>query len=179
MGEDGLMGLLHHHREDPQSNRYIMKERLLAIATDFYIENTAGHRCYWVDGKALRVRETMLFKELDGHELFKVQQRKIRMRKTMKITEPHGSTVATIHEHLIEPIHQRFDIDVEGEQPMVAKGNVLAHEYTIKREGTLVATISKKWIRVRDTYVVEVADGVSVPFILAVAAALDEMSDPG
>lgn len=173
------MGLLHRHKNDENPNRYLMKERLLAIAEDFYIENAAGLRCYWVDGKALRVRETILFRETSGVELFKVQQRKLRLRDTMKIEDPHGHTVATIHKHLIEPIHQRFDIAVDGEQDMTAKGNILAHEYEIKREGHVVARISKKWVRIRDTYTVDVEPGMNVPFILAATSAIDTMADPG
>lgn len=173
------MGLLRHHHEDEHPNRYIMKERLLAIAQDFYVENAAGLRCYWIDGKALRVRETILFREVSGVELYKVQQRKIRLRETMKIEDPHGHTVATIHKHLIEPIHQRFDISVDGEQDMSAKGNILAHEYKIKREGHVVAEISKKWVRIRDTYAVDIAEGEEVAFVLAITAAIDTMADPG
>lgn len=140
----GAMGLLHHHKDDANPNRYIMKERLLALGGTFYIENAAGLRCFWVDGKVLRVRETILFRETNGTELFKVQQRKVRLRDTMKIEDPHGHTVATIHEHLIDPIHKRFDISIEGEQDMTAKGNVLAHEYKIDRTApSVAATITR------------------------------------
>lgn len=173
------MGLLHHRSEEGHPNRYIMKERLLAIAEDFYIENDQGLRCYWVDGKALRVRETILFREPNGVELYKVQQRKIRLRDTMKIEDGHGHTVATIKKHLITPIHERFDITFPDEQEMHAKGNILAHEYKITREGHLAATISRKWVRIRDTYAVEVEEGYDVPLILAITSAIDTMADPG
>ena len=173
------MGLLHHRRDEGDPNRFIMKERLIAVGQDYYIENTQGMRCYWVDGKALRVRETIIFKELDGREIYKIQQRKVRLRDTMKTLDPGDGTVATIHKHLISPIHQRFDIDVAGEQEMHAKGNILAHEYKVTCEGKLMAQVSKKWVRIRDTYAVEVTDGVDVPFMLAITAAIDTMSDPG
>lgn len=173
------MGLIHHHRGDNDPNRYIMKERLLAFATDFYIENSAGLRCYWVDGKALRVRETLLFREPNGVELYKVQQRKVRLRDTMKIEDPSGHTVATVKKHLITPIHQRFDIRFETEQEMHAKGNILAHEYKITREGHEIAHISKKWVRIRDTYAVQVTEGANVPLVLAITSAIDTMADPG
>lgn len=173
------MGILRRHKDSGNPNRFLMKERLLAIAQDFYIENGAGLRCYWIDGKALRVRETILFREVNGVELYKVQQRKLRLRDTMRIEDPHGHTIATVKKHLIEPIHQRFDISVEDAQDMTAKGNILAHEYKIKQEGHVVAEISKKWIRVRDTYTVDVDPGANVPFLLAVTSAIDTMADPG
>jgi uncharacterized protein YxjI len=42
---------------------------------------------------------------------------------------------------------------------MKAHGNVVDHEYEIERDGDPVATISKKWFRVRDSYGVDVAPG--------------------
>ena len=59
---------------------------------------------------------------------------------------------------------------------MKAKGNFVDHEYEIERDGDTVATISKRWFRVRDAYGVEVAAGEDVPLILAVTVAIDALS---
>jgi uncharacterized protein YxjI len=40
-----------------------------------------------------------------------------------------------------------------------------------------VATISKRWFRIRDTYGVEVVDGADVPLMLTITAAIDAMTD--
>jgi uncharacterized protein YxjI len=40
-----------------------------------------------------------------------------------------------------------------------------------------VATVSKKWFRVRDTYGIEVRAGEDEAMLLAVTVALDEMTD--
>ena len=42
---------------------------------------------------------------------------------------------------------------------MKAHGNIVDHEYEIERDGDTVATVSKKWFRVRDSYGVDVAAG--------------------
>ena len=36
-----------------------MQEKLFAIGDDFWIENEAGERAFKVNGKALRVRDTL------------------------------------------------------------------------------------------------------------------------
>jgi uncharacterized protein YxjI len=51
------------------------------------------------------------------------------------------------------------------------------HEYEIKREGDVVATVSKKWLRVRDTYGIEIREGEDEPLLLALTVAIDKMSD--
>jgi uncharacterized protein YxjI len=50
------------------------------------------------------------------------------------------------------------------------------HEYEIERDGDTIATISKKWFRVRDSYGVEVAAGGDAALILALTVAIDAMT---
>jgi uncharacterized protein YxjI len=63
---------------------------------------------------------------------------------------------------------------VDGDD-LRAHGNVLDHEYEIKRDDDVVASISKKWFRVRDTYGVEIAAGEDEPLMLALTVAIDEI----
>lgn len=174
------MGLFRNKDQgDDNPWRFVMKERLLAIGDDSYIENAAGLRAFWVDGKALRVRETLIFKDLQGRELYKIQERKARIRDTMKIQLANGDTAATVKKALISPIRARFSIEVENGPDLSAKGNVLHHEYKIKRDDLVVAEISKKWVRIRDTYTVDITPGEDIMFLLAITTALDTLSDPG
>jgi uncharacterized protein YxjI len=59
---------------------------------------------------------------------------------------------------------------------MKAHGNVVDHEYEIERDGTTVATISKKWFRVRESYGVDIASDDDVPLILAITVAIDSLT---
>jgi uncharacterized protein YxjI len=59
---------------------------------------------------------------------------------------------------------------------MEAKGNIVDHEFEIKRGGDKAAEISKRWFRVRDTYGVEVAPGQDDALILACRVCIDQMS---
>ena len=61
-------------------------------------------------------------------------------------------------------------------QDLTAHGNFVDHEYEIERDGDTVATISKKWFRVRDTYGVQIADGEDQAFLLAVTVCVDQMA---
>ena len=47
------------------------------------------------------------------------------------------------------------------------------------RDGDTVATVSKRWFRVRDTYGVQIAPGHDVALILAITVCVDAMSDRG
>jgi uncharacterized protein YxjI len=58
---------------------------------------------------------------------------------------------------------------------MSAHGNVVDHEYEIERDGDTVATVSKSWFRVRDTYGVEIAPEQDDALILAITVCMDSM----
>ena len=65
---------------------------------------------------------------------------------------------------------------VEDGEDLKGRGNFTDHEYEIKCDGDVVATISKKWFRVRDTYGIEVREGEDEPLMLSLAVAIDAMS---
>ena len=46
-----------------EKTHYQMREKLVSIGDDFSIENNRGEKVYKVDGKALRVRQTMIFED--------------------------------------------------------------------------------------------------------------------
>ena len=152
-----------------------MREKLLAIGDDFWIENGAGQRAFKVNGKALRIRDTLVFEDAHGHELLKIQERKLRVRDTMAI-ERNGEKVATIRKAMITPLRERFTIDLERGGELKIKGNIVDHEYTFERDGHEVASVSKRWFRVRDTYGVDVAPGEDDVLVLAATVAIDQMT---
>ena len=167
------MGLL-RRSDGPGGERFLMREKLLSIGDDYWIENDRGERAYKVDGKAFRVRKTFVLEDTSGAEVARIQERKLSIRDKIAV-ERGGDTVATVHKALVG-IRDRFAIDVEGGADMKAHGNVVDHEYEIERDGTTTAKVSKKWFRVRDTYGVEVTELGDVVLVLAVTVAVDAMS---
>ena len=56
-------------------NRYQMRQKMVTIGDDFWIENEGGQKVFKVDGKAVRVRDTLVFEDAQGKELAKIQER--------------------------------------------------------------------------------------------------------
>ena len=169
------MGLLDRLRRDGGAgvHRYQMRERLISIGDDYWIEDESGQRAFKVDGKALRLRRTFVLRDAADQEAAKIQERKVRLRDTMEIECPGGN--ATVHKALVG-VRDRFKIDVDGGSDMSAHGNIVDHEYEIERDGDTVATVSKRWFRVRDTYGIEIEPGQDDAMILAIAVCVDAMS---
>jgi len=156
-----------------------MRQKLASIGDDYWIENQQGERIYKVDGKALRVRETLIFEDADGHELAKIQERMLRIKDAMEIEDADGHRIAMVKKALISPLRDRWSVDVENGSDLDIQGNIVDHEYTFKDGRDEVATVSKKWFRVADTYGVEVGPGQDPALILAVTTVLDMMVNEG
>ncbi len=161
-----------------RGGRYLMRQKLLALGDDYYIENALGQRVYFVDGKAFRLREHLTFKDLYGNELVSIQERVLPIKDTYSIYR-QGQVLATVKKALIAPFRQRFDIHVAGGDTLEAQGNILEHEYEIHDGRNQVAEISKKWFRVADTYGVDIAPGADDILILACTAVIDMMTAEG
>jgi uncharacterized protein YxjI len=159
------------------ATRYQMREKLLSIGDDSWIEDESGRRAFKVNGKALRVRKTLVIEDPQGNELAKIQDRPVHVRDVMEIEGPDGSSLAKVKKAMITPLRDRFSIDVAGGAELSAHGNIVDHEFEIEADGTKVAEVSKKWFRVRDTYGVEVAPGQNDALILAITVCIDQLAN--
>jgi uncharacterized protein YxjI len=164
-------------RGDAQATHYLMRQRLLSIGGDYWIEDERGERIFKIDGKALRLRKTLVFEDASGEELLRIQERMLRVRDTMEIEDRQGRTVATVKKALISPLRDRWHVEVADGPDLEVKGNVVDHEYRLEN-GRTAGEVSKKWFRMADTYGVEVAPGQDPVLILAIAAVLDAMAHP-
>jgi uncharacterized protein YxjI len=162
--------------ERGEATRYQIRQRMIAIGDDYVIENDRGEHVFKLDGKALRLRKTIRFEDLDGHELCKIQERKLHLKDTMEIESPLGHRMALVQKAMITPLRERWTVKVKDAPDLSVQGNVVDHEYTIERDGERVAEVSKRWFRVRDTYGVEIAPGENDILILATAAVIDAMA---
>ncbi len=177
------VGRRQERRETRQEQRhgdgrihYKMRQRLVSIGDDFWIETDTGQRAYKVDGKALRIRKTLIFEDASGRQLAKIQERMARVKDSMEIEGPDGRRLAMVKKALITPLRDRWVVKIADGPDLDVQGRILDHEYTISGGRTAVATVSKKWFRVADSYGVEVAPDQDPVVILAVTVAIDMMA---
>ena len=169
------MGLLRGRGGDEQSmkRKYQMREKLMSIGDDYWIEDESGDTAFKVDGKAVRVRDTWVLEDSQGNEVATIRERKLSVRDAIKI-EFDGRD-ATVKKALVG-IRDRYHVEVEDGEDLKVHGNIVDHEYEIERDGDKIAEISKKWFRVRDTYGVEIEDEADAVLVLAVTVAVDALA---
>ena len=103
------MGLFGHGGDG--GRRFVMREKLLSVGDDFWIQDDGGDKVYKVNGKALRARKTFVLEDPAGNEVAHIQDRVVAVRGKMEI-ERNGESLATVHKAIVG-IRDRFDIDVD------------------------------------------------------------------
>ncbi len=155
--------------------RYLIREKLLCFGDDFWIENESGRRLYKIDGRAFTLlRNKLGIEDETGRELGFLRERLVSLRKAYEI-HVSGKHVATVRKDLLSFFRCSFTVDVPGPDDLEAQGDIFDHEYAFTCGGAVVATVSKKWFTLRDTYSVEIADGRDPILVLASAIAIDQM----
>jgi uncharacterized protein YxjI len=165
------MGLFRH--DDESHLRFRMREKIMSIGGDEWIEDGDGNRAYKVNGKAMRMRDTMALEDLHGNEIAWIQEPMVHMRDSMNITI--GDRRATVKKKMIS-IRDKFLIEVDNGVEYEAHGNLVDHEYEVERDGKTVAWVSKKWFRMRETYGIEIASDQDTVLLLCVAICIDSMN---
>ena len=156
--------------------RYKIRQKLMSIGDDFWIEDGDGKRVFKIDGKALRLRKTLIFEDMAGNKLAKIQERLLAIKDTMAVEDAEGNQMAVIKKGLIAPLGDHWTVRVRNGPDLDVQGNILDLEYSIMHRRKKIAEVSKKWLSMTDTYGVEIDDDQNDVLILAVAIAIDMMA---
>lgn len=76
--------------------RYQMRQELLSIGDDYWIEDQSGNHAFKVDGKALRARKTFHFEDPAGHRVATIRSRPLCIKDSMSIDAADGHKVAEV-----------------------------------------------------------------------------------
>ncbi len=155
---------------------YLIRERFFRLGEDSDITDDQGRPVLHVDGKVLSLRDRLVLRDPAGREVAQVHRKLVALRPTYEISVG-GQEIAEVRKHFFTPFGDRFTIDIPGPDDLEMTGNLFEHEFTIRRGGQTVATVSKRWFSVRETYAVDIAPNQDDLLILASVLALDLAQD--
>ncbi|HYR08837.1 MAG TPA: hypothetical protein VEQ60_13735 [Longimicrobium sp.] len=152
---------------------YTVRQQTPSCPPDYFIQNGRGEEVIRVTCVPPHTRDTLVFRDPSGIELYRTAAPAGSSVAMMEVRRPDGSVAATVHNAMLSPVWDRWRIEVPGGEGMVAAGNLLHHEYALRRGVDTIAVVSKTWVPRRDTYGVMVHDPANLPLVLAVAVVLD------
>jgi uncharacterized protein YxjI len=163
---------------DP-GHTYMMRQKTFAFGDDYLVVNAQRQPCFKIDGKVRLVKESLVLRDMQGKELYRLSEKVIRVRESFDIVRAEA-VVARVHNAIVDPLRERFDIEIPGGENMTARGKIIWAEYSLTRGTKPVAQITKRfsWLA-RDAYGVAVAPGEDDALILAIAVVIDMMVHQG
>ena len=137
-------------REERRAVHYRMRQKLVSIGDDYWIEDGDGRRAYKVDGKALRVRKTLNFEDPHGQHAAADPGAHDAGPGHDGDRGPGRPTVATVKQGDDHPAARPHDGRDRGRAgPATSRATSSTTSTRSRRTGATVAEVSKRWFRVR------------------------------
>ncbi|WP_030752539.1 LURP-one-related/scramblase family protein [Streptomyces griseus] len=157
--------------------KYLVRDKIFAIGDDYWIEDEAGRHAFLVDGKALRLRDTLELKAPDGRVLVTLREKFFSLRDTMTI-ERDDRPLATVRRKRLSLLRNHYRVTLVDGTELDVSGRILDREFAVEYDGELLAHISRRLLRVRDTYVVDVVrEDADAALLIAVAVCVIRMAE--
>ncbi|MDX3521074.1 LURP-one-related/scramblase family protein [Streptomyces scabiei] len=145
--------------------RFLVRDRLLGIGDDYWIEDEHGTKAFLVDGKAMRLRDTFELKDTQGRVLIDIRRKMFALRDTM-VVERDGEPLATVRRKRLSLLRNHYRVTLADGTELDVSGKILDREFVVEYDGELLAHISRRWLRVRETYGLDVVRDDADPALL-------------
>ncbi|MFD9377168.1 LURP-one-related/scramblase family protein [Streptomyces sp. NPDC059999] len=157
--------------------KYLVRDKVLAIGDDYWIEDEEGRHAFLVDGKALRMRDTLELKDPDGHILITLREKWFAFRDAMTL-ERDERRLAVIRRKRFSLLRNHYRVTLAEGTEVDVSGRILDREFKVEYDGELLALISRQWYRIRETYAVDVVrEDADAALLIAVAVCVIRMAE--
>ncbi|MEW2293337.1 LURP-one-related family protein [Streptomyces sp. NPDC006743] len=157
--------------------RFLVRDRILGIGDDYWIEDEHGTKVFLVDGKAMRLRDTFELKDAQGRVLIDIHQKMLSLRETMVI-ERDGQALAKIRRKRLSLLRNHYRVSLVDGTELDVSGKILDREFAVEYDGELLAVISRRWLSLVDTYGVDVVrDDADPALLIAVAVCVIHLAE--
>lgn len=154
--------------------RFDVTRKAFPLGSDFVIRNADGTPCYFIDGRAVSLRNKMLFLNMEGELLALIRRKLLAVGATFVILR-RGNERARIRRRMFPMFAHRFEVATAGDLQIVVRGDFRANEFQLRRRDSdhLLARVSSRWDPSRASYGVEMDDEADEVLILATCAVID------
>lgn len=152
--------------------KFYLKQKVFSWNDRFTVKDSTGQDVFFVEGKLFSLGKKLHILDHSGQEVLYIQQKVLSWLPEFTLFM-HGEEVARVRKELTF-LRPRYTIngpdwDVEG--------NVWAHDYEIREDGELIASISKQWFTWGDSYELDIVDEAHTLLALGIILTIDAVLD--
>lgn len=152
--------------------KYYLKQKVFSWKDRFTIKDASGRDVFFVEGELFSWGKKLHITDSEGQEVLFIQQKVFSWLPNFTLFM-QGKEVARVRKELtfLRPRYVIDGLDWEVE------GNVWAHDYEIREDGQLIASISKQWFSWGDSYELDLVDEAHALLALGIILTIDVVLD--
>ena len=155
---------------------YQVRQKIFSLGDRYAVKDASGSDRFLVRSAVVSVSKRMWIMDMEGRELYSMRRKLLSFLPCYRISRGDAE-VARLRQKL-SLWGKRFS--VEGERgSFLIKGRPLDFDYSIEKGGAKVASVSKRFFSLSDTYGVEITEGEDDAFILAFVVIIDQLCHEG
>ncbi|WP_329134287.1 LURP-one-related family protein [Streptomyces sp. NBC_01476] len=155
--------------------KYVVREKMFAIGDDYWIEDERGDRAFYVDGKVMRLRDTLELKDSTGAVVAVIHKKLVSIRDAMTV-ERDGQVLVTVKKKRLALLREVYRAELASGEELEVRGDLIGKEYDIEYGGERLARISRRWFSLRDAYAIDVErDDADAGMLIAIAVCVDRL----
>lgn len=153
-----------------EETQYVLKQKLVSLGINFTITDVEGREAFQVKGERASIGDKLSLQDLDGNELVYIEQQSFNLYQLWR----DGTRLADISRDLMTFRRRRFTIGMSGPDDLEAIGDFISFEYIVKRGDRKIATFTRQWFRLSDTYFIQIHDPqADKALVLAIAVVIE------
>ena len=152
--------------------RYLVRQKIFSFGDSFTITDENGIDRYKIQGKVFSLGNKLTIYDLACNKLIYIEQKIFKFLPQYEIYE--GDTLVARVKKQLTFFKPRFEIE-SGFGNFQVEGDVWGYNFSVIKNGLIVARVEKKFMSFSDTYSVDVFEGERDEFILALVIVIDQV----
>lgn len=158
--------------------KYHIRQRAWTLREEFIVRDQRGGPAFKIKSKFFHIGDHLIIREHGSRvKVARIKQKLFHIRPHYAIYRD-GTYWAGLHEKFLHMAGERFKVKLKNGSVYHIDGNIWDWDFTVTNErGDLLAQIGQRVSLMRDYYGVDVAQGVDVPFIIALAITIEKIRE--
>lgn len=154
--------------------KYLIKQKVFSLKDKFDVIDESERVQFKVEGKMFSLKNKLTLMSPEGATLFYAERKLFTFMPEYRIYSPHGEELAIV-KRKFKLFQQSYDV-FEANNDIKVEGNFIGHSFQIHKNGSMAASIEKKWFSFGDTYMIDIQDEASSTLYLFIVIIIDQVA---
>ena len=152
--------------------KFYIREKIFSIGDSFSIKDVSGNDVFNVEEKIFSFGNKLRIYDMNNNEIVYIEQKLFKLLPEYNIYLS-GNYAAKVKKEFTL-FSNKFHIESNMGNYEI-EGDFFAHDFSIVKNGSIVAQINKKWLSWGDTYEIVINEEENYAFTLAMVIVIDQV----